>query len=388
LPFRPRWRAVQLKPPSGTFTAQITYTTGGIPHILAHNWGGLGFGYGYAFATDNLCTMANDYVTVEAQRSAYFGPRATYPQRGNGVIVSNLDSDLFFQQIINSGVVQHLMTALTPDEMQLEVGYVAGYNAYLAHVHGSAGVTDPTCRGKPWVKPITLLDSFLRFYQLMLLGGSDDVISGIAEAAPPAAAQTRPAGSTGASLRRTADELAAALRAESASMGSDAVAIGSAGTSDHTGLLLGNPHFPWLGTERFYQAQLTIPGEINVTGASLYGIPLVLIGHNQFVAWSHTVSTAFRFVPYQLTLVTGHPTEYLENGHPLRMDPRKVTIMVKQSNGKLARYTHTLWWTRYGPVFNSLDGIPLHARTHPSRAPRRSEAGLTGTATALAVRRA
>jgi len=184
------------KPPSGTFTAQITYTTGGIPHILAHNWVGLGFGYGYAFATDNLCTMANDYVTVEAQRSAYFGPRATYPQRGNGVIVSNLDSDLFFQQIINSGVVEHLMTALTPDEMQLEVGYVAGYNAYLAHVHGPAGVTDPTCRGKPWVKPITLLDSFLRFYQLMLLGGSDDVISGIAEAAPPAAAQTRPAESS------------------------------------------------------------------------------------------------------------------------------------------------------------------------------------------------
>jgi acyl-homoserine-lactone acylase len=354
----PAMASRQVQPPSAPFSAQITYTTGGIPHILARNWASLGFGYGYAFATDNLCTMANDYVAVEAQRSAYFGPKATYVQRGDGVIVSNLDSDLFFRQIINSGVVQHLMSALSPAEMQLETGYVAGYNAYLAHVHGPAGVPDPTCRGKPWVKPITLLDSFLRFYQLMLLAGSDTAISGIAEAAPPAAIRAHPAMST-ASVRLTGREIAAALRAQAASLGSNAVAIGSAGTRDHRGLLLGNPHFPWVGTERFFQSQLTIPGEINVTGASLYGIPLILIGHNQSVAWSHTVSTAFRFVPYQLTLVAGHPTEYLENGRPVAMVPRKVTIMVKQPDGKLAPHTHTLWWTRYGPVFNSLEGNTL-----------------------------
>jgi acyl-homoserine lactone acylase PvdQ len=68
-----------------------------------------------------------------------------------------------------------------------------------------------------------------------------------------------------------------------------------------------------------YQAQLTIPGKINVSGASLYGVPLILIGHNARVAWSHTVSTAVRFTLYQLTLVPGHPTEYLENGHPVAM---------------------------------------------------------------------
>ena len=62
-------------PAAHQLSAQIRYTTGGIPHILAHNWPDLGFGYGYAFAQDNICTMANDYVTVEAQRSRYFGPK-------------------------------------------------------------------------------------------------------------------------------------------------------------------------------------------------------------------------------------------------------------------------------------------------------------------------
>lgn len=345
-------------PATGRPSAQIRYTTGGIPHILAHDWTGLGFGYGYAFAQDNLCTMANDYVTVEAQRSRYFGPTGVDIERGNGIVVSNLDSDLFYQQIIDSGVVQKLAQALSPTEKQVEAGYVKGYNAYLAHVGGPAGVPDPTCRGQAWVQPISLMDSYLRFYQLMLLSSSGAVIQGISEAAPPKPG-TATAQPNAAATARTGRALAAALRAQQGSMGSNAVAIGSAGTRDHRGLLLGNPHFPWIGTERFFQSQLTIPGKIDVTGASLYGVPLILIGHNASVAWSHTVSTAFRFTPFQLTLVPGHPTEYLQNGKPVAMTPRKVTVMVKRPGGSLAAVHHTFWWTRYGPMFNNLAGISL-----------------------------
>src|SRR5450759_1729596 len=64
--------------------AVIRRTAGGVPHILARDWTSLGYGYGFAFAQDNLCTMASDYVTVEAQRSRYFGPRASYIQRAIG----------------------------------------------------------------------------------------------------------------------------------------------------------------------------------------------------------------------------------------------------------------------------------------------------------------
>src|SRR5215470_8564632 len=113
-------------PAAGQLTAQIRYTTGGIPHILAHNWADLGFGYGYAFAKDNICTMANDYVTVEAQRSRYFGPKGSYIQRGNGTSVNNLESDFYFQQIIDSHFVQRLARGLNPDEKQIEAGYIKG----------------------------------------------------------------------------------------------------------------------------------------------------------------------------------------------------------------------------------------------------------------------
>jgi acyl-homoserine-lactone acylase len=368
-------------PATHQLSAVIRRTTGGVPHILARNWTDLGFGYGFAFAHDNICTMANDYVTVEGERSRYFGPKATYIQRANGTITSNLDSDLFFRQIIDSHVIQRLTRGVSPRAAQLEAGYVRGYNHYLASVGGSRGVPDPTCRGRSWVKPITLQDSYLRFYQLMLLNGEDAFIGAIGSAAPPKAAQPAAAKAqprTALALtdpRRAARELAARWGSVFDASGSNAVAIGSAGTRDHAGLLLGNPHFPWIGPERFYQAQLTIPGQVNVTGASLYGVPLILIGHTASVAWSHTVSTAIRFTPYQLSLVKGHPTEYLENGRPVAMTRRTVTVSARRPDGTLAKVSRTLWSSRYGPMINNLLGLPLPWTTTSAFTMRDANAG-------------
>lgn len=343
-------------------SAVIRRTEHGIPHIEARTWGGLGFGFGYAFAQDNICTMAEDYVTVDAQRSRFFGPDGSYEQRGNGVTVKNLDSDFFWQQIIDSGVIDHLLSlppplGLEPAAKQTVAGYVAGYNRYLSDVGGTNGVSDPTCRGKPWVRPITLADAYRRFYQLIELASGDVVIPGIAEAQPPTPAVGLPP--LPLSVKATAHELAARLRNNDD--GSNAVAVGRAGTRNHRhGLLLGNPHFPWIGPERFYQAQATIPGKLNVEGATLFGVPAVLIGHTATVAWSHTVSTAFRFTPYQLTLVPGSPTTFLRDGKPVAMTSRTVTVQVPDGQGGLKPVSRTLWTAPgYGPIFTSLETVPL-----------------------------
>ena len=347
----------------------IRRTSYGIPHILAGSFFGAGEGYGFAFAQDDICTIANDYVTVDAQRSRYFGPTAGYTQGGNGVAPTNLDSDFFFQQIIDSGVVDKL--ANTPPPLgavsqlhQLAAGYVDGYNRYLQRVGGSAGIPDPRCRGAAWVHPITLEDVYRRLYQLIELASGDVVIPGIAEAAPPTPVLPGIASSASAAsppAQATARLLAGKLgHGVLGGIGSNAVAVGRAGTRDHRhGLLLGNPHFPWTGPERFYQAQITVPGQMNVSGASLFGVPLVLIGHTDTMAWSHTVSTAFRFTPFQLTLVPGVPTEYLYDGQPQKMTARLLTVQVRQPDGSIQPQTRTLYSTRFGPVFNSIEGIPL-----------------------------
>ena len=342
----------------------IRRTAHGIPHIRAKDFGSLGYGYGYAFAQDNLCVMAEDYVTVEGERSKYFGPDGTYTQGGNGVTVNNLDSDFFFQQIKDAGTIEKLLALAPPRGPRPEVrdavrGYVAGYNRYLADVGGPNGVRDPNCRGKDWVRPITEKDAYLRFYQLVELASQDVAIPGIAGTQPPTPSLPLPGAGSTLDVTKTANALTSKLPLMGA-IGSNAVAVGKGGTRDHKhGLLLGNPHFPWVGTERFYQAQATIPGKLDVEGASLFGVPVVLIGHTKSLAWSHTVSTAFRFTPYQLTLVPGSPTTYLVDGKPEQMTSRTVTVQVRQPDGSLKPESRTLYSSRYGPIMNSLVGVPL-----------------------------
>ena len=55
----------------------IRRTAHGIPHIEARDWGSAGYGYGYAFAQDNVCVMAETYVTVDAQRARWFATQRT-----------------------------------------------------------------------------------------------------------------------------------------------------------------------------------------------------------------------------------------------------------------------------------------------------------------------
>src|SRR3954467_2441272 len=184
----------------------IRWTEFGTPHIVAGDYLSLGYGYGFAFAQDNLCTIAEDYVTVDGERSRFFGPAGSYLQGGNGVVTNNLHSDLFFRSIIDAGTIGKLVSAPPPDGPKPEIvealrGYVEGYNRYLRSVGGAAGVRDPRCRGEEWVRPITIQQEWRRFYQLVLLAGQDVVIDGIAEAAPPAPGAPVPAFDAAATAR-------------------------------------------------------------------------------------------------------------------------------------------------------------------------------------------
>jgi acyl-homoserine-lactone acylase len=333
------------------YDVTVRMTAYGIPNIVAKDWGSLGYGYGYELAGNAICVMADTYTTVRAQRSRYFGAANGYVFRGNGASVNNLNSDFFFQQINDAHTVEKLMHDKGPNAPHPQIfegvrGYVDGYNRWLSEHH----VTDPACKGKPWVTPITQMDVFRRFYQLALLASSGVAIDGIGGAQPPTPSAPIPVIDSAALAQRLKTEFEGTL-----AIGSNAVAVGSGATANHHGLLLGNPHFPWIGSERFFQAHLTIPGEMDVAGGSLLGVPLINIGHTAHLAWSHTVSTAYRFTPFQETLVPGDPTSYLYDGVPTKMSSRTVTVQDRPGH----KVSRTLWSTRHGSVFTSLLGIPL-----------------------------
>jgi len=236
--------------------------------------------------------------------------------------------------------------AATGAEAQtLARGYVAGYNRYLAD---NTGKLPAACNGQPWVKPMTLTD-YRRMGELTAVqAGIAALADGLLGAQPPApVASAKPA--TPVNLADAAAAMREAGLLDSP-LGSNAWAFGKDSTANGSGLLLGNPHFPWTGVNRFYQMHLTIPGSLDVMGASLAHFPAVSIGFNKDVAWSHTVSTGKRFTLHELALVPGDATSYLIDGQPVKMASRTVSIAVRAADGSVQTKNHTVWSTRWGPV--------------------------------------
>ncbi|GAA0898541.1 acylase [Virgisporangium aurantiacum] len=313
--------------------AKIQRASYGVPHITADSFAGLGYGVGHVQAEDNICVIADRVVTVDAQRSRYFG--------GTGPADANVRSDLFYQKAKDDRIAESWLhgrpdgvDAPSRQARDLVRGFVAGYNAYLRKV-GVTGISDPACRGKAWVRPLTELDMWRGNWASIVRASSRAVLDGIVLAAPPAA------GAPASTEALDPMAATAAIDAATANAGSNAYGLGRGATAGDGGMVLANPHFPWDGAERFYRMHLRIPGVYDVEGAALIGDPIVEIGHNATLGWSHTVSTARRFVWHRLTLAPGDPTSYIVDGQAEKMRRRDVTA---------AGITKTFYDTRYGPV--------------------------------------
>lgn len=347
---------------SGTQTGrpgiQIRRTEYGIPHVLADNYSDLGFGDGYAFAQDNACEMADRVLTLRGERSRYFGAAAMNDDSLNGPD-SNLTSDTYFQALRRSDTIAELLArpaplGPTPQLRQLVEGYAAGFDRYLKDV-GVANLPDPSCQGQPWVQPISAEDVWMNALDIDQAAGAGGMRFEIASATPPSAS----APPTTSAPSPAADHSAAALVStpqhlvstpKSQDRGSNGWALGADATTHGDGMLLANPHLPWTGDSRFYQVQLTIPGVLDVSGASLYGTPVVQIGHTAHLAWTHTATDAPHLSLYQLQLVPGDPTSYLVDGHPERMQTQQVPVEVLGADGTTGTVLKTLYNSRYGPV--------------------------------------
>jgi acyl-homoserine-lactone acylase len=331
-----------------TYSAEIRRTTMGVPHIKAGNWGSAGYGFGYVQAQDNLCTMADSFLTYRGERSRHLGGSAQLVYNSTLGRPRNIDSDFFHRHVISDEAVDRTMAAQPAKLLQMVEGFAAGYNRYVREAK-AGGSAHAACRSEAWVQPITARDVWRRIYAANLAGGYSNFAEAIANAQPPqakAGAQELAAfepGRTRAPSLQVGGELG---------VGSNMYGFGTAATGEGSGVLFGNPHWYWKGPDRFYQAQLTIDGEANVSGVSFLGLPVIQIGFNDSVAWSHTVSTARRFGFFQLSLVQGEPTSYLRDGVPVKMKPATITVPSRNADGSVSDVTRTLYHSEFGPLVN------------------------------------
>ena len=330
-------------------TVQIQRTAHGVAHVEAPDYESLAYGIAYAHAQDNVCQTADHLLTIRGERSRWLGPTS------NGLLglrpLPNEQIDVFIRAHMNDAKLAEVNATSSGDAKALAAGYVAGYNRFL---RDNAERIPAPCKGQPWVRPMTLAD-YRRMNELVTIQlGVGTVAGGIVAAAPPQPGAPAQPGAAPKSHAPLPDDARAALAEYGLlepGLGSNGWAFGAESTDNGRGLLLGNPHFPWIGTNRFWQLHATIPGKLDVMGAAIGHSPLVVIGFNRDIAWTHTVSTGRRFTVFELTLAPGDPTAYVVDGKPEKMQSKTVRIDVRGADGQVTQKESTLWSTRWGPLF-------------------------------------
>ncbi len=170
----------------GSYSADIVRTEMGIPHITARDFGSLGYGQGYAFAEDNLCTMMDDFVTIRGERSRYFGPDGTYSIRANDSVADNVSSDFFWKFIADEAAIRRTEAKTIPRFKMLVKGWSVGFNRYMSELKsGQHPGRHLACAEGEWLQPITVDDMYRRFVRLSVLASSSVFVNEIASAQPP-----------------------------------------------------------------------------------------------------------------------------------------------------------------------------------------------------------
>lgn len=310
----------------GPYDVDIRWTEFGIPHILADDFGSLGYGMGYAFGNDHYCILIDQIQRTQGERSRFLG--------------SDYIDDDFGWKALGALVQAEAGWFSLPEEIQAQlIGYAAGYNRFA---QDNPDGLDEWCRGEPWVRDINHIDLLAYYNALSLKASGENLIRNIAQAVPPSWPNRPPP-----------PDLSSLDWVKNPEFGSNGWALGKDKTENGQGMLLSNTHFPYLGERMWHESHLTIPGELNVYGASLMGVPVINIGFNEHLAWTHTVSQNPRFVFYTLPLKDNDPTQYYYDGEVKDMTVHPFSIEVLEADGTLRTEERELYRSRYGWMINA-----------------------------------
>jgi penicillin amidase len=113
----------------------------------------------------------------------------------------------------------------------------------------------------------------------------------------------------------------------------------------HGAILAGDPHLPLTLPSIWYQAAISAPG-LQVSGVTVPGVPGVLIGHNQHIAWSLTDTQNQATLFYAEQTSKSRPDQYYWRGAWHQMSDAHYTIPVRGGSA----VSLTVHVTVHGPI--------------------------------------
>ncbi|MEP7354626.1 MAG: penicillin acylase family protein [Acidobacteriota bacterium] len=243
-----------------TAKANIVRDAQGVPHITAASWQDAIFLQGYSTAQDRLFQMDSMRRLAAGELAEVIGPSAL-----------DLDREARHLRLDRMAEVQD--KGLTPDARAVFAAYARGVN-YFIETHRKQLPLEFTIlqyEPRPWRVRDTILVS-LQMHRMLSTSWRGELSKLHMQQSGDAAkvAFLYPA--------RLGDEVAP---------GSNAWALSGAHTASGKPMLASDPHLEFNEPSPWYMIHLKAP-DLDVTGASLVGVPAVIIGHNQHIAWGMT----------------------------------------------------------------------------------------------------
>ncbi len=307
--------------------AEILWDTYGVPHITAGDHAGVAYALGWA----QMRNHGNLLLRLVAQAR---GRGAEYLGR------AYLAEDQWVWTLALPEAAERTLAAQTPAMRAHVTAFTNGINAF-ARTHPEM-VADSVRAVLP-VTPVDVFAHFLRVqYGFFLVSRR--------QAALVAGQWSRGGGPSGS--------VPHAPTARAVEVGSNAWAIAPRRSADGRSMLLANPHLPWGDVFTWLEVQYTAPG-VDVYGAALVLSPVIQIGFNNDLGWTHTVNTQDGVDFYDLTLAG---SGYAWNGGTRDFRERLHVLRVRQPDGSLADDTLRTHVSVYGPVIESRSAHALAIR--------------------------
>ncbi|MDF1539926.1 MAG: penicillin acylase family protein, partial [Candidatus Thorarchaeota archaeon] len=132
-------------------------------------------------------------------------------------------------------------------------------------------------------------------------------------------------------------------------VGSNSWAATGSKTENGQAILANDPHLTLQAPSLWYEAQIVVPGELNVQGGTLPGTPGVLIGHTEHMAWGMT-NCGSDFVDLFVEEINSEdPSQYRYGDEWLDFEVVDESILTKE--GEIIPFNVN--WTVHGPCVDA-----------------------------------
>ena len=346
----------------------INWDTYGVPHIYASNEQDLYYALGYVHAQDRLWQMTLTQIAAEGRFAEFFGDD---PE------LINLDK---YQRTLGFWkIAQQLIDTLGQEERTVLAAYSNGVNAYIANNANRLPVQFSLAEIEPikWTPARSLAVSRLMGWELNMGWWSEITYGYLKEVLPPSQfddlqlrfPDTAPTslddaeslGYSSALMPMLQQEIKKRelMEMEGTHVGSNAWVVDGSKTESGYPLLAGDPHLGLDMPGKWYEVHLSLNGK-NVSGATLAGVPAVIIGQNDHMAWSFT------------SIMSDDTDFFLEQADPLDRG-RYVADSLSDSTASYEQFTtireiikvkdaddqsFEIRYTKHGPVISDIYPVP------------------------------